>query len=75
MSGWTGRKPTMTCMCRMSRAASWVAVGCPRVSSIGRFHEPAARYAREPADVVAGIETGRGLFAGELMAAGIRCSR
>jgi len=40
------------------------------VEGIARFHELAARHAPEPADVVIGIGTGRGLFAAALMAAG-----
>jgi Transposase/Transposase IS116/IS110/IS902 family len=40
------------------------------VEGIARFHELAARHADEPADVVTGIETGRGLFAAALVAAG-----
>jgi hypothetical protein len=40
------------------------------VEGIARFHELAARHAGEPGDVVAGIETGRGLFPAALAAAG-----
>ena len=37
---------------------------------MARFHELAARHAQEPAEVVIGIETDRGLFAAALAAAG-----
>jgi transposase len=40
------------------------------VAGIARFHELAARHAEEPGEVVIGIETDRGLFAGALIAAG-----
>ena len=40
------------------------------VEGIARFHELAARHAPEPAEVVIGIETDRGLFAAALAAAG-----
>ena len=40
------------------------------VEGIARFHELAARHAPEPAEVVIGIETDRGLFAAALVAAG-----
>jgi hypothetical protein len=40
------------------------------VDGIARFHELAARHAQEPAEVVIGIETDRGLFAAALVAAG-----
>ena len=40
------------------------------VEGIARFHELAARHAQEPAEVVIGIETDRGLFAAALVAAG-----
>ena len=40
------------------------------MEGIARFHELVARPADEPAEVVIGIETDRGLFAGALMAAG-----
>ena len=40
------------------------------VEGIARFHELAARHAEEPAEVVIGIETDRGLFAAALIAAG-----
>jgi hypothetical protein len=40
------------------------------VEGIARFHELAARHADEPGEVVIGIETGRGLFAAALAAAG-----
>jgi hypothetical protein len=40
------------------------------VEGIARFHELAARHAQEPAEVVTGIETDRGLFAAALVAAG-----
>ena len=41
------------------------------VEGIARFHELAARHAQEPAGVVIGIETDRGLFAAALVAAGL----
>ena len=45
--------------------------GCPRAwRAIARFHELAARHADDPGQVVIGIETGRGLFAAALVAAG-----
>ena len=40
------------------------------VEGIARFHELAAAHAEEPGQVVIGIETDRGLFAGALVAAG-----
>ena len=40
------------------------------VEGIARFHELAAAHADEPGQVVIGIETDRGLFAGALVAAG-----
>jgi hypothetical protein len=40
------------------------------IAGIAAFHELAARHAGEPGEVVIGIETGRGLFAGALVAAG-----
>jgi transposase len=40
------------------------------ITGIAAFHELAARHAGEPGDVVIGIETDRGLFAGALIAAG-----
>ena len=40
------------------------------VEGIARFHELAARHAQDPGEVVIGIETGRGLFAAALVAAG-----
>jgi transposase len=39
-------------------------------AGIARFHELAARYADDPAEVVIGIETDRGLFVAALVAAG-----
>jgi transposase len=39
-------------------------------AGIARFHELAARHAGDPADVVIGIETDRGLFVAALVAAG-----
>jgi transposase len=40
------------------------------VEGVARFHELAAAHADEPGQVVIGIETDRGLFAGALVAAG-----
>lgn len=40
------------------------------VDGIARFHEMVGTHADEPADVVIGIETDRGLFVGALVAAG-----
>jgi hypothetical protein len=40
------------------------------VEGIARFHELAARHADDPAEVVIGIETDRGLFVAALVAAG-----
>ena len=40
------------------------------VAGIARFHELASRHAGEPAEVVIGIETDRGLFPAALVAAG-----
>ena len=40
------------------------------VDGIARFHEMVGAHADEPADVVIGIETDRGLFVGALVAAG-----
>jgi transposase len=40
------------------------------IAGIAAFHELAARHAADPGEVVIGIETDRGLFAGALIAAG-----
>jgi hypothetical protein len=40
------------------------------VEGIARFHEMVGHHAEEPAEVVIGIETDRGLFVGALVAAG-----
>src|SRR5580692_9176731 len=40
------------------------------VDGIARFHELAAAHAEDPAEVVIGIETDRGLFVNALVAAG-----
>jgi len=40
------------------------------VEGIARFHELAARHADDPAEVVIGIGTDRGLFVAALVAAG-----
>jgi transposase len=40
------------------------------VEGIARFHEMVGAHAEEPAEVVIGIETERGLFVGALVAAG-----
>lgn len=42
------------------------------LAGIGQFHELIAEYAQEPAQVVIGIETDRGLWAAALTAAGYR---
>jgi transposase len=42
------------------------------VEGIARFHDLIAAHAEEPGEVVIGIETDRGLFAGALVAAGYR---
>ena len=42
------------------------------VAGIARFHDLVAAHAEEPSDVVIGIETDRGLFAGALVHAGYR---
>jgi hypothetical protein len=40
------------------------------VAGVARLHEPVASWAEEPAEVVVGIETDRGLLVGALVAAG-----
>ncbi len=62
--------PTMTCMSRMRTASGWRGRLPGGVEGMARFHELAARHAQEPAEVVIGIETDRGLFAAALAAAG-----
>jgi transposase len=42
------------------------------VEGIARFHDLVAGHAEDPGEVVIGIETDRGLFAGALVAAGYR---
>lgn len=42
------------------------------IEGIARFHDLVAAHAEDPAEVVIGIETDRGLFAGALAAAGYR---
>ena len=42
------------------------------IEGIARFHDLVAAHAEDPAEVVVGIETDRGLFAGALVAAGYR---
>jgi transposase len=44
------------------------------IAGIAAFHELAARHAADPGEVVIGIETDRGLFAGALIAAGYQVS-
>ena len=69
--GWTGPRPTTTCMCRTRTADDWQGAGCLR----GWTGSPASMswsplHADEPAEVVIGIETDRGLFVAALVAAG-----
>ncbi len=45
------------------------------VEGIARFHELVNTHAEEPADVVVGIETDRGLFVTALVAAGYQQPR
>ena len=54
----------MTCMCRMRTASGWAGRLPEGVEGIARFHELAARPVDEPAEVMIGIETDRGLFDG-----------
>ncbi len=56
---------------RMRTAGGWAVAGLPEgVDGIARFHELVSRHAQEPGEVVAGIETDRGLFVSALVAAG-----
>jgi transposase len=59
------------CTLKMSRGRRLAGARLPEgVEGIARFHELAAAHAEEPGQVVIGIETDRGLFAGALVAAG-----
>jgi hypothetical protein len=44
------------------------------VEGVARFHALVAEHVTDPAEVVIGTETDRGLFVGSLVAGAIRCS-
>ena len=71
MLGWTGPKPTTTCMWATRRVVGWQRLGFPRgVEGIARFHELVGAHVQDPGEVLIGIETDRGLFVSALVAAG-----